>query len=83
MNIHIAKNKYFNSLLILMLGSAIVHMALLFVWALMFGQWNVLNYISILNLDWFVPGLLAGFGGDVVSWVVAGCLYVAIFKINK
>ena len=66
-----------------MLGSAIAHMILLFLRALASGDWHVLNYIHILDIDWFVPGLLAGFGGDIVSWAIAGCLYVLILRLNK
>ena len=83
MNIHITKNKYLNALFILMLGSAMIHMIFLFLRVLISGDWHVLNYIHILDIDWFVPGLLAGFGGNLVSWALAGCLYAVILKFNK
>jgi hypothetical protein len=65
-----------------MLGSAIIHMILLILRTLASGDWHALNYVHILDVDWFVPGFLAGFGGDVVSWVIAGVLYLAILKFN-
>lgn len=83
MNIYILKNKYLNALFVFMLGSAIIHMVLLFLRALVSGDWHVLNYIHIIDVDWFVPGLPAGFGGDIASWALAGCLYAAILKFNK
>jgi hypothetical protein len=83
MNIHIAKNKYLNSLLVLMLGSAIVHMVLLSMRALVWGDWHVLNYIHILDIDWFIPGLFAAPAGDAISWIIAAGLYFVILKSNK
>ena len=80
MNIHIAKNRYTNSLLVLMLGSAIAHMILLFLRALASGDWHVLNYIHILDIDWFVPGLLAGFGGDIVADTTAQTHIVKVLE---
>jgi len=83
MNIQIAKNKYLNALLVLMLFSAIAHMAALFILALAGGNVQVLNYFNILDIDALIPNLLNGFAGNVISWLIAASLYLVILKINK
>lgn len=83
MNIHIVKNKYLNAFLILLLISAVIHFILLLGRALFFGDWQALNYIHILDIDWYVPGLLAGAAGEAISWAIAGGVYLAILKLNK
>src|SRR3989338_6358643 len=51
MNIKIVKNKYLNSLFIMMLLSASAHMLILFFLALRRGDLYILNYFNILDLD--------------------------------
>jgi hypothetical protein len=83
MNIRLAKNKYLNSFLVLLLVSAVIHFILLVSKTLATGDLHVLNFFHILDIDWFAPGLSAGFGGDIISWITAGILYIAILKLNK
>jgi hypothetical protein len=82
-HIHIVKNKYLNALLVLMLFSAIAHMAVLFILALASGGWQELNYFNILDINTLFPNFLTGFGGNIISWLIAAGLYIAILKLNK
>jgi len=79
----IVENKYINALLLLMLFSAIVHMLVLFAIALTSGNLHVLNYFSILNLNYFIPGFSNSFGWDVISFAGMAIIYLVILKNNK
>lgn len=59
---------------ILMLGSAIFHMAVLAVHTLISGDWYALNYFNILDFDFFLP-----IGRDVAGNIAAGLLPVALY----
>lgn len=83
MKIKIADNKYLNALFVLMLGSAIAHMALLFGFAVAERDWYLLNYFRILDLDRLFPNIPGNFAGDIFSWAVMGAVYAAILKFNK
>jgi hypothetical protein len=83
MKIQIVKNKYLNSLFLLMLGSAIVHMAILFFIAIWTGDLYFLNYFNILSISYFIPNFLNSIFGDIVSFLFALIVYVIILKVNK
>jgi hypothetical protein len=83
MKIEIVKNKYVNSLFLLMLFSAIIHMIILFFIAIWTGNLYVLNYFNILSISYFIPNFLNSFFGDVVSFLFALLIYVIILKMNK
>lgn len=81
MNIKISKNKYLNALFILMLLSAIVHMIILFFFAIKEGDIYVLNYFNILDIDFFFPNLFNSFVGNAFSLFFVATIYLAILKI--
>jgi len=83
MDIKIVKNRYLNAVLLLMLGSAIVHMVILFFWAIKEGSLYVLNYFNILDVDLFYPNIFDSFWGNVFSFVFAVIIYLIILKTNK
>ncbi len=76
MKIQIVKNKYLNAVLILMLVSAIAHMAILFWIAIITANIHVLNYFDILNLG-------AGPSFDIPSFVFVLFLYGGILYFNE
>ncbi len=83
MKIKIVENKYVNALFILMLGSAIAHMALLFLFAVIDGDSRLLNYFHILDLGRLFSNIPGGAAGDVFSWAVMAGIYAVILKFNK
>lgn len=83
MNIKIVKNKYLNALFILMLFSAVVHMAILFFLSLKTKDMYVLNYFNILDIDLFIPNILNNNLGNFISFVFMIFIYIVILKINK
>lgn len=83
MNITIVKNKYINALLLLMLGSATVHMLILFAATLWSGNIYLLNYFNILSISIFIPDFLNSLAGNMFSFIFMAALYMVILKINK
>ncbi|MDO8486365.1 MAG: hypothetical protein Q7S77_01545 [Candidatus Staskawiczbacteria bacterium] len=83
MNIKIVKNKYLNSLFVLMLFSAVIHMLVLFYSAITSGNFYLLNYFNILDLDLFLPGVFNNFTGDVSSVLFLIIAYIIILRTNK
>lgn len=83
MNIKLVKNRYINALLILVLFSAAVHMLVLFFVAITSGDFYVLNYFNILDIDYLVPGILNSPLGNAASLIFAGIIYLAILRKNK
>jgi len=81
--VKIAKNKYVNAALVLMLFSAIAHMVILFFSAVATKDMHALNYFNILDFDFMFPDLFTGFWVDVFSWIFVGFLYAVILKANK
>jgi len=83
MNIKIVKNKYINTLFILMLFSAIVHMLVVFYSALTSRDLYVVNYFNILDLDLFYPNIFNSFIGNIFSIFFVVTIYLIILKNNK
>jgi len=81
MNIKIVKNKYLNSLFLLMLFSASVHMLILFYLAFSRGDLYILNYFNILDLDILFPLIFRNnFFGNFTSLIFAVLLYILILR---
>lgn len=83
MKIQIVKNKYINSLLILMLGSAIFHMILLFFLAIKSYDLYILNYFNILDIDLFSPNIFNSVLGNFSSFLFVVIIYLIILKANN
>ena len=84
MNMKIVKNKYINSLFILMLLSAVVHMMVLFFVAFSSGDLYILNYFNILDLDILFSKIFENnFFGNFFSLIFVVGLYFVILKTNK
>ena len=83
MKIQIVKNKYVNSLLLLMLASATVHMIILFFIAIWTKNLYFLNYFNIISVSYFVPNFLDSISGDIISFIFAGVVYLVILLKNK
>lgn len=82
MNIKIVKNKYINSLLLLMLFSAIVHMVILCYFAVELKDVYILNYFNILDLDLLFGEIFNSINGNVISLLCIVLIYLVILKIN-
>lgn len=85
MNVKIVKNKYLNSLFVLMLFSASVHMLILFYLAFARGDLYILNYFNILDLDILFPLIFKNdFLGNLGSLIFMVLSYFFILKVyNK
>lgn len=77
------KNKYLNALLLLLLFSAVFHMAILFVFAIAFWNIHFLNYFHILNLNYFFPEFSNNYLADGISFAVMLGIYLIILKCNN
>ena len=83
MAMQIVKNKYVNSLLLLMLGSATVHMVILFYFTIVSGNLYILNYFNILDIDLFYPNVFNNQAGNTFSGFFVVAIYAIILKNNK
>ena len=84
MDIKIVKNKYLNSLFLLMLFSAGVHMLILFFLALSRGDLYMLNYFNILDLDILFPLIFRNnFFGNSASLIFTVLFYILILRISN
>jgi len=84
MDIKIVKNKYANTVFLLMLFSASVHMIILFFLSFARGDLYILNYFNILDLDILFPTIFKNnFVGNISSFIITGIIYFIILKINK
>jgi len=84
MKIKIFKNKYLDSLFIIMLFSASVHMLILFFLALSRGDLYILNYFNILDLDILFPAVFKNdFFGNFASLIFVVLFYFLILKGNR
>ena len=84
MKIKIFKNKYLDSLFIIMLFSASVHMLILFFLALRRGDLYILNYFNILDLDILFPAVFKNdFFGNFASLIFVVLFYFLILKGNR
>ncbi len=66
-----------------MLFSAIVHMLIIFYFALVSGDLYIVNYFNILDLDLFYPNIFNSFTGNIFSIFFTAGLYLIILKNNK
>ena len=84
MKIQIVGNKYINAALLLMLFSAAVHMLVLFFIVLKSGDFYILNYFNIIDLDIFWPSLFKdSLVINVVANVIVIGVYLAILWLNQ
>ncbi len=82
MNIHIVQNKYINSLFILMLLSAVVHLLVLCFLAVRSNAWYLLNYFYIIDIDKII-NIPLSFSAGIISWLFAAAVYLIILKFHK
>ena len=83
MNIKIIKNKYINTLFILMLFSASVHMLIIFLFFIKVKNIYTLNYFNILDLDLFYNNIFNSLTGNIFSLLFLVFIYFLILKINR
>lgn len=84
MKIQIVENKYINAVLLVMLFSAGIHMLILFYLALISGNFYLLNYFNIIDLDVLFPSLFTNSPmGNIVSVLLVVLLYFFILKYNR
>ncbi|OGZ63148.1 MAG: hypothetical protein A2639_03040 [Candidatus Staskawiczbacteria bacterium RIFCSPHIGHO2_01_FULL_34_27] len=83
MNIKIIKNKYINTLFILMLFSASVHMLIIFLFFIKVKNIYTLNYFNILDLDLFYNNIFNSLTGNIFSLLFVVFIYFLILKINR
>ncbi len=65
---HISKNRYLDALLKLFILSAVLHIAILFVYAAASGDIRQLNYLGILDFALFFPAIIEGFFNNIVAF---------------
>ena len=83
MKLQIVKNKYLNSMFLLMLFSASIHMLILFFIAIKTGNFYFINYFNIISISYFIPNFLNSFLGNIMATLFVLVLYVIIFFFNK
>lgn len=76
----IVENKYLDSLFKLMLFSAIFHMIILFVFAFLNKDIDLLNYFNIVGLNFIYLPITTGLTWLIISVAFAFLLYFIIFK---
>jgi len=72
-----AKNPYIDALLKLMLFSASLHMAILIANSLFSGNFGLLNYFDILDLEWIFPSL----SGTGLPFILGTLLALGIYTL--
>ena len=82
MKIRIVRNEYLNAFLILILFSAILHIAVLFCQCIYCLDPYILNYFNILDFDFFAPHFAASGAGFIFSWVIFAGLYLIFLGNN-
>ncbi len=75
----IAKNRYLDALLKLVLFSAITHMLILAYKSVSTADPVIMNYFNILDLELFFEGIEKGTLSQILSVVVMLGIYFAIF----
>lgn len=80
--ISLFKNKYINSFLYLLLGSALIHTIILVFLSLREGNLYTLNYFHILSLDTLFSFNFNNFIWNSASVVLIVLIYILILKIN-
>lgn len=75
----ISKNRYFDALLKLFILSAVLHIAILFVYAVVSGDVRQLNYLGILDFTLFFPAIIEGFFSNIAAFVLLVFTYISIF----
>jgi len=75
----ISKNRYFDALLKLFILSAVLHIAILFFYAVASGDIRQLNYLGILDFTLFFPAIIEGFFNNMAALFLLLAVYVSIF----
>lgn len=75
----IVKNRHADALLKLMLLSAILHMAVLVVYFVLYADISHLNFFKIIAIDLFFPQVTRTNFTDIYSLLVAFGLYMCIY----
>ena len=75
----ISKNRYFDALLKLFILSAVLHIAILFIYAVASGDIRQLNYLGILDFTLFFPAIIEGFFNNMVALFLLLAVYASIF----
>jgi len=75
----ISKNRYLDAFLKLVLATAIAHMLILFIAAIINADITYLNYFNILDVDLFFPGAEAGMLSHVLSVAAMVVIYSIIY----
>ncbi|OGZ68968.1 MAG: hypothetical protein A3D44_00175 [Candidatus Staskawiczbacteria bacterium RIFCSPHIGHO2_02_FULL_42_22] len=83
MNINIVNNKYINALLLLLLFSAVAHVAILLYAFLMSGDFSLINYFNILDLAYLFDNFFNGVTNDIFATIFVVVLYVIILKFSQ
>lgn len=76
----IAKNRYLDALLKLILLSAIVHLVLLAILVFINKDITILNYFNVIDLDLFFPNIAHGILSQVLSAAAMAVLYLILFR---
>ncbi len=77
--IQIAKNRYLDAFLKLLLVSAFIHLAILIVYAFVSHDLAYLNYFRIISLDLFFPRVRSFGSTNVIVLLATLGFYLAIF----
>ena len=76
-------NRYLDTLLKLILLSALVHIVILVIHAVRERDFSVMNYFNILDLDFFFSGIAKGVLSNVLSVVVMVVIFGLFFWFTR
>lgn len=80
---NIAKNRYLDALLKLMLLSAVIHMTVLAVYFVLYLDLSRFNFFKIVALDLFYPQLVTTHLTNIYSLGTMFILWAMFFSANK
>lgn len=75
----IVKNRYIDTLLKLMLLSAVIHMIVLAVYSVSNNDFTSFNFFTIVGLDLLFPQIVANDCQYLYSFVTVLCLYILLY----
>jgi len=77
------KNIYLDTLIKLILFSAIFHIFLLIIYSIIKLNITYLNYFKILDIDLFFPNIVTGSLSQIISISIIIIMYVVIYFISS
>ena len=79
--IPLVKNRYIDALLKLMLLSAIIHMIVLAWYSVVYNDFTLFNFFTIVGIDLLFPQIVTSDCQYVYSFAIVLCMYAVLFYL--